>query len=207
MDVVQTFQKLTRFRSVLVFLATKDEIRKSAQALRTGFASRRQDVEVRELYSGIGIDAEKDICRLVRDVGARVVVLSTNVAEASVTLVNLDAVIDFARENARLRSRLKVVVESRASSVQRRGRAGRTGKGFYLVMLTKEEFANLAEYREPAVCRLPLTSLVLTSLNTGQLERCTEASTFLQDLPTHPPLENLTTDLAFSKSEAVLKYF
>ena len=190
MDVVLQFQELTSFRSVLVFL-TKKEIRKSAQALRESMASWPRVVEVRELYSGVGKDAGSDICRLVRDVEARVIVLATNVAESSITLVSLDAVIDFGHENVRFRSVMRVVLESRASSRQRRGRAGRTGKGSYLWMLSKKRYADLPSYREPAVCRLPLTSLVLTSLSTGQVERCTADSSFLQELPTHPPQENL----------------
>ena len=105
-------------------------MRKSARALREHMASVQLLVEVKELYSGIGKDAENEICDLIRNLRAHVVVLATNVAETSLTLVNLDAVIDFGRENGRFRSRMKVVLESRASSVQRRGRTGRTGKGY-----------------------------------------------------------------------------
>ena len=96
--------------------------------------------------------------------------LSTNVAEASVTLVNLDAVIDFAHENARFRNVMSKVLESRASSTQRRGRAGRTGEGSYLLMLSKAQYTDLPEYREPAVCKLSLASVVLSSLSTGQVD-------------------------------------
>ena len=132
-------------------------------------------VQVRELYSGVGKDTERDICKLVSDGDAHVIVLATNVAETSLTLANLDTVIDFARENARFCNVLRVVLESRASSIQRRGRAGRTREGSYLLMLSKAQYVDLPEYREPAVCSLPLTSLGLTSLSTGQVERCTAA--------------------------------
>ena len=198
-EVVAQFQKLTQFRSVLVFLATKAEIRKCAAALSDTLTSLDGPIEVRQLYSGVARSVEKDICQLLRDSNARLIVLATNVAEAAVTLENLDAVIDFGHENTRFRGGMKVVRESRASSVQRRGRAGRTGlrHGFYLLMLSKSDYATLHEYREPAVCRLPLTSLIVVALSSGQLERCADAESFLRNLPTVPPLEHLRTDLAF----------
>ena len=63
-------------------------------------------------------------------------------------------------------------------------------------MLAKTQYADLPEYREPAVCRLSLASVVLTSLSTGQVERFTAASSFMQELPTQPPQEDLKKDLA-----------
>ncbi len=50
---------------------------------------------------------------------------------------------------------------SRASSEQRKGRAGRTGPGVCFRMYAESDYDALSEYSTPEIQRAPLDSLVL----------------------------------------------
>ena len=123
------------------------------------------------------------------------VVLSTNIAETSCTINGLDAVIDFATEKIAGRDGLHKVSASKASCKQRRGRAGRVKEGFSLLMLRKAQYDELAEFRAPAVCRLPLSTIILSFLHQGHLINTSEAAAVLAELPTPPSTTDLDKDV------------
>ncbi|HEV8549402.1 MAG TPA: helicase-related protein, partial [Polyangiaceae bacterium] len=112
---------------ILVFLPGIGEIRRAAEALATLAGER--GVQVLPLHGDLPL-AEQ--ARAVEPSERRKVVLSTNVAESSLTIDGVTAVIDcgLARvpryEPDVGLTRLETVRVSRASAEQRRGRAGRT---------------------------------------------------------------------------------
>ena len=114
---------------VLVFLPGAAEIRRAQRALE-GFG-RRQGLDVLPLYGDLP-PAEQD--RAVEPGPVRKVILSTNVAESSITIPGVRAVVDSGLARVAADSpwsglpRLSVERVSRASCVQRAGRAGRTGQ-------------------------------------------------------------------------------
>ena len=93
----------------------------------------------------------------------RKVILSTNVAESSVTIEGVFAVIDSGL--ARVAShapwsglpRLRVEKVSRASAIQRAGRAGRTRAGRCLRLYTRADFEARPEHDTAEIRRLDLT--------------------------------------------------
>ncbi|MGN6738854.1 ATP-dependent helicase HrpB [Dyella sp.] len=116
---------------VLVFLPGRREIARAQTVLAATLA---EQVELVPLHGELTL-AEQQLALSPAEPGARRVVLATNVAESSVTLPGIRAVIDtgLAREprfdpNSGF-TRLETVTISQASADQRAGRAGRVAEG------------------------------------------------------------------------------
>jgi ATP-dependent helicase HrpB len=109
--------------------------------------------------------AEQDAA--VRPSQTRKLILSTNVAETSVTVEGVAAVIDSGLARVASHSPwsglpvLKVSRVSRASAAQRAGRAGRTREGRCLRLYTSQDFGARPEHETPEVRRLDLAEPVL----------------------------------------------
>jgi len=117
---------------VLAFLPGRREIARAQSVLMQSLG--RDDVEVVVLHGELSL-AEQQLALSPAEAGTRRIVLATNVAESSVTLPGIRAVIDsgLAREprfdpNSGF-TRLETVNISQASADQRAGRAGRVAEG------------------------------------------------------------------------------
>jgi ATP-dependent helicase HrpB len=117
---------------LLAFLPGRREIARVQGMLNQ--ALQRDDVDVVALHGELSL-AEQQLALAPAEDGLRRIVLATNVAESSVTLPGIRAVIDagLAREprfdpNSGF-TRLETVVISQASADQRAGRAGRVAEG------------------------------------------------------------------------------
>jgi ATP-dependent helicase HrpB len=115
---------------VLVFLPGVGEIIRCQQELAQPLE--RQGIAVLPLYGDLPPDQQD---RVLADIGRRKVILATNVAETSLTIPGVTAVIDSGLARQSLVShatglpRLELVPISKASADQRAGRAGRTAPG------------------------------------------------------------------------------
>lgn len=158
---------------VLVFLPGMAEIRRSAQACAPLAA--RTGLDVLPLHGDLSPD-EQD--RAVRPGARRKVILSTNVAETSVTIEGVTAVVDSGLARVASHSpwsglpRLEVRRVSKASGIQRAGRAGRTSPGRCLRLYTRHDFDTRPEFDLPEILREDLseTMLSVASLGIGNLE-------------------------------------
>jgi len=148
---------------VLVFLPGQAEIRRAAAACAEIAA--RQDLLVLPLHGELP-PAEQD--RAVRKADKRKVILSTNVAETSVTIDGVVAVIDAGLARVASLSPwsgiplLKIAKVSRASATQRAGRAGRTRPGRALRLYTKYDHDSRPLQDAPEIRRLDLAETVLS---------------------------------------------
>lgn len=148
---------------VLVFLPGTGEIDRCEQALQN--LARRLSVLVLPLHGRLS-SADQD--RAIRPQERRKVVLSTNVAESSLTIPGVTAVVDsgLCRELRFDRGRGVDVLElsriSLASATQRTGRAGRTGEGVCYRLWTAGEERGMNARTTPDVERVDLASAVLT---------------------------------------------
>ncbi|MFN9706881.1 MAG: helicase-related protein, partial [Planctomycetota bacterium] len=142
---------------VLVFLPGTGEIARCEDAL--GNLARRRDVLVLPLHGRLE-PADQD--RAIRPQRQRKVVLSTNVAESSLTIAGVTAVVDtgLARELRFDRGRGVDVLQleriSLASATQRAGRAGRTGPGVCYRAWTAAEERGMPARAMPEVQRIDL---------------------------------------------------
>ena len=144
---------------VLTFLPGVGEIRAVASALGdvTG-------VQVFPLHGGLSA-AEQD--RVLRPGSLRRVVLSTDLAETSVTVEGVGVVVDagLARrpmyDPATGLTKLRTVTTSRASADQRSGRAGRTAPGVAYRLWSEADHLARSLWSEPEILSAELAALVL----------------------------------------------
>lgn len=147
---------------VLVFLPGAAEIRRAAS--RCSAACKRQGIELTTLHGDL---SAKEQSRVVAAGGNRKVVLSTNVAESSVTLPGVTTVIDSGLVRRASYSpwtglpTLRVERISQASAIQRAGRAGRVQAGRAIRLFTKTDFERRDAHETPEIARLDLSELVL----------------------------------------------
>lgn len=99
--------------------------------------------------------------------GVRKIVLATNIAETGITIPDVVFVIDTGRtkenkyhESSQMSSLVETFV-SKASALQRQGRAGRVRGGFCFRMYTRERFEGFMDYSVPEILRVPLEELCL----------------------------------------------
>jgi len=148
---------------VLVFLPGVGEIARCEDALHN--LARRTGVEVLPLHGRLDLQQQT---RAIRPQDRRKVVLATNVAESSLTIAGVTAVVDsgLARELRFDRGRGVDVLEktriSAASATQRAGRAGRTGPGRCYRLWTAAEERGMRAHSLPDVQRVDLCGPALS---------------------------------------------
>jgi len=146
---------------VLVFLPGEREIRDVGELLERELQS---SVEVLSLYSRLSWEQQS---KIFQRGGRRRIVLSTNLAETSITVPGIRAVIDsglarISRYSVRNRlQRLPIEPVSRASADQRKGRCGRLAPGLCMRLYSQEDFERRAPFTEPEVLRTNLAALLL----------------------------------------------
>ena len=147
---------------VLVFLPGAAEIRDAMGAL--GPLSKTANLLVLPLHGSLSIEEQT---RAIRPADRRKVVLSTNVAESSLTIDGVVAVIDSGLANVAAHSpwsglpTLRKSPVSKASVTQRTGRAGRTCPGRALRLFTRGDFESRPDFDAPEIARADLTFALL----------------------------------------------
>lgn len=150
---------------ILVFLSGEREIRDTAEALRR---AQIPHLEVLPLFARLSLDEQRRIFAPHR---GRRVVLSTNVAETSLTVPGIGYVIDTGRARLSRYSyrtkvqRLPIEAISQASANQRAGRCGRVSSGVCYRLYTQEDYQGRPEYTDPEILRTNLAAVILQMLN------------------------------------------
>lgn len=150
---------------ILVFLATEREIRETAQALRK---AKLAATEILPLYARL---RQSEQAKIFKPHSGRRIVLSTNVAETSITVPGINYVIDtgFARiSRYSLQSkiqRLPIEPVSQASANQRKGRCGRLADGICIRLYSESDFNSRSEFTDPEILRTNLASVILRMLH------------------------------------------
>ncbi|HWM87541.1 MAG TPA: ATP-dependent helicase HrpB [Kofleriaceae bacterium] len=147
---------------VLVFLPGAGEIRRAITAC--GELASRHDLVLLPLHGSLP-PAEQDLA--LAPSARRKIVFATNVAETSITIDGVAAVVDVG--TARIARHapwsglggLRVEPISRASAAQRAGRAGRTRPGRCLRLYTRHDHDTRREFDLPEVLRADLAEAVL----------------------------------------------
>ena len=156
---------------ILVFLPGEREIRDTTDALqRRSF----RNTEVLPLYARLTTAEQQRI--FSPHTGNRIV-LSTNVAETSLTVPGIKYVIDagtarISRYSRRLKvQRLPIEKVSQASANQRAGRCGRTSDGICIRLYAEDDFDARPEFTDPEILRTNLAAVVLQmiALDLGEI--------------------------------------
>ncbi|OHS98297.1 helicase [Tritrichomonas foetus] len=168
---------------ILLFLTGEEEIEVACNRIRDKISAARaqSDLTITEipdaivfpLYASLPAAQQAEVFKPVPD-GVRKIIVSTNIAETSVTITGIVYVVDpgFVKQNQydpeRHMSRLIIVPVSQAAANQRAGRAGRTQAGHCYRLYTEDAFnLNLSPQTVPEIQRCDLAQVILTMLATG----------------------------------------
>jgi len=157
----------------LVFLSGERDIRDISQYLKKQLDHNSN--EILPLYARLGA---KDQNRVFQSSKKRRIILSTNVAETSLTVPGIKYVIDTGR--ARINrynyktkvQRLPIEKISQANADQRKGRCGRVSEGICIRLFSEEDFQSRPLFADPEIKRVNLASVILRMkvLKLGQVE-------------------------------------
>ncbi|MBC7783830.1 MAG: ATP-dependent helicase HrpB [Burkholderiales bacterium] len=152
---------------VLVFLPGTEEIRRAEEAIRAIAPGR----DVLPLHGSLSFEDQQ---RAIAPSRRQKIILSTNIAETSLTIDGVRTVIDsgLARRPSfdpqRGLDSLNLDRISNASAVQRAGRAGRTAAGRCVRLWTQQEHALLEAFDAPEIARIDLAPTLLDLHAWGQ---------------------------------------
>eukprot|EP00435_Cladocopium_sp_Y103_P037869 s2188_g10.t1 len=105
--------------------------------------------------------------------GGRKAILSTDIAETSITIPDIICVVDSGLARVKKHTNLEVVWASQANFLQRAGRAGRVQHGVCVHLFTRSRFYMLAPEPTPEMQRVPLDEALLSVCDLG-LDDCTD---------------------------------
>jgi ATP-dependent helicase HrpB len=154
---------------VLAFLPGIGEIMRAKSALE---ATVGPDVDVRPLAGALSL-ADQDLALAPSPPGRRRVVLTTDIAETSLTVEGVRIIVDSGLARAPRfdthtgMTRLTTITTSRSSADQRAGRAGRTEPGVCYRLWSKIEHGTRASHRSPEIDDVDLSGLVLEVIAWG----------------------------------------
>jgi ATP-dependent helicase HrpB len=152
----------------LVFLPGAADIRQSMSKCEP--MARRLGLRLLPLHGSLSFEAQKAV---VAPSDGPKVIFSTNVAESSVTIPGVRAVVDSGLGREARHSpwsglpSLRTVRVSQARCLQRAGRAGRQGPGVCLRLFTESEFRARPPFDEPDLLRADLAEPLLRLLASG----------------------------------------
>mmetsp|Transcript_3221 Transcript_3221/g.7584 ORF Transcript_3221/g.7584 Transcript_3221/m.7584 type:complete len:1033 (-) Transcript_3221:171-3269(-) len=177
------------FESFLVFLPGKGEVLLVAEKLHE---AGRDDIDVKTIVGGQTIEVQEESMRTASPVSKRSIILGTDVVESSVTIPDVDVVIDSC-EHKRMRwdplgrqSLLTLEPISRDEAQQRAGRAGRLRDGEVIRLIPRQCFTRLRPHAEPQILHDRLESVLLTLFEMPLID----PMEFLRRMP-DPPQEDL----------------
>lgn len=183
--------------SIIIFLPGVGEINRCCDRLRSSDSSKSW--VILPLHSALTPDDQKRVFN--KYANKRKIVVSTNIAETSITIDDCVATIDTGRVKTMYynskdnTTKLTETFVSRAEAKQRRGRAGRVREGYSYKLFSKNLYEQqMVELPTPEIKRVGLESLYLSVKSMGIKDVLKFLSTGLDP----PPLKSL------QKSEQIL---
>uniref|UniRef100_A0A3Q1I0F9 Uncharacterized protein n=1 Tax=Anabas testudineus TaxID=64144 RepID=A0A3Q1I0F9_ANATE len=187
---------------LLLFLSGVAEISTIQEACQV-YATHTRRWIVLPLHSTLSL-AQQDKVFDIAPPGVRKCIISTNIAETSVTIDGVRFVVDSGKvkemsfdPKAKMQ-RLQEFWISRASSEQRKGRAGRTGPGVCYRLYAESDYNAFAPYPVPEIHRVALDSLILQMKSMG----LGDPLSFIFIDP--PPAASIQTAVTYLKEQGAL---
>ncbi|QCB28600.1 ATP-dependent RNA helicase HrpA [Corynebacterium endometrii] len=150
---------------ILCFFAGERDIRDAMEAIE---GRKWKGVEVTPLFGRL---SNQEQHRVFSPHSGRRIVLSTNIAETSLTVPGIRYVVDtgtarISRYSTRTKvQRLPIEPISQASANQRSGRCGRVADGIAIRLYSEEDFASRPEFTDPEILRTNLASVILQMIS------------------------------------------
>ncbi|CAD7923399.1 unnamed protein product [Amoebophrya sp. A120] len=199
--------------SILVFLTGWNDIDKCQRILESDLD--KEKFTILPLHGSVSMEQQQECFKPIETPGVRKIVLTTNIAEASITVPDVEFVIDCGRaKETSYDPYLKVATLttswiSQASVSQRAGRAGRTQNGLCFHLFSKKRRdEGMDAFTEPELLRSPLEETCLAAkmllLETEQED--TSIQTFLGKAPTPPEQLGVNNAVDLLKSIGALDH-
>lgn len=149
--------------NILIFLTGQRDVKKLKSMLDEEFS--KDTVKILTLYSML---SSKKQMKIFKQYEQRMIVISTNVAETSLTIPNVKYVIDCGLEKKKVysnrlqMSKFEVDWISKASAEQRSGRAGRTEPGYCYRLYSNAAYGlHFQDFKQPEILTSPIEGLAL----------------------------------------------
>lgn len=178
-----------KISDILFFVTSVNETLDVCKKLRLTYT----DIEFIEVYSGISSETQEKIGKKTTE--TQRVLVSTNVAESSLTVDGIKYVIDSGYEllsyyNPEKRGKvLEKGLITLAQAKQRMGRAGRTAPGICYHLYSKDDFENIMKkYPEPSIRTSDITNEILKLMSLEKVQSVENILSILTQM-IEPPRE------------------
>jgi len=171
--------------SILVFLPGVGEIERAERALNQ---RNIPSIQILPLHGGLQQEKQQQVFVPARN-GFTKIILSTNVAETSITIPDCTIVVDSCKEKQSSFdpiNRMPLLLErfaSQDSLRQRRGRAGRLRPGVCYKLISKQHHSTLPAHGTPEIKRCALEQTILSLLFLGLEDGSAEFLSSMIDPP------------------------
>lgn len=158
---IKELNKENNKNNILVFLSSEKEIIDTYKAIKK---LNLKKTKILPLFARLSNNVQHLI---FKPYNGKKIVLSTNIAETSLTVPDINCVIDngyarISRYNYKTKiQRLPIEQISQSSAEQRKGRCGRTAKGICIRLYSEEDFLLRPKYTDPEILRTNLSSVIL----------------------------------------------
>lgn len=171
MQLIDQKYPTTERGDVLIFMSGINEITAVVDAAKE-YAEKNGNWIILPLHSSLSLEDQDKVFSYAPE-GVRKCIVSTNIAETSVTIDGIRFVVDSGKmkemsfDASCKMQRLKEFWISKASAEQRKGRAGRTGPGVCYRLYSEKQYQDLEAYSVAEIHRVPLERLLLQMISMG----------------------------------------
>ena len=150
---------------ILIFLPGEREIRDTADLLNRHAARNRGQLEILPLFARLTAAEQEKVFRISTNL--RRVVLSTNVAETSLTVPGIRYVVDTGQARVKRYSyrnkieQLQIEKIAQSAANQRAGRCGRVSAGICIRLYDEQDYQARPRFTDPEILRSSLASVIL----------------------------------------------
>ncbi|ASQ29547.1 ATP-dependent helicase [Borrelia miyamotoi] len=169
-EIISGIIKEEKKGDVLIFLSGEKEIKETIKEIHE--LNSKQNLVILPLYGRMAKKAQEEIF-MPTPKNKRKIIVSTNIAETSITIENIKIVIDSGKVKTnkfQMKTHtysLQEVPISKSSATQRSGRAGRLSKGTCYRLYKRNEYHLRDEYQKEEIYRTDLSEVILRMADIG----------------------------------------
>ncbi|UGQ16472.1 ATP-dependent RNA helicase [Borrelia sp. RT5S] len=169
-EIISSIVKGKQEGDILIFLSGEKEIKETIKEIHA--LNLKKDLIILPLYGRMAKEAQEQIF-MPTPKNKRKIIVSTNIAETSITIENIKIVIDSGKVKTnkfQMKTHtysLQEVPISKSSATQRAGRAGRLSKGTCYRLYRRDEYQLRDEYQKEEIYRTDLSEVILRMADIG----------------------------------------